>query len=116
MTATPLAEAYEKLKELRRQGDSSGDDMRSVLDVMRGEFLLLAGHFGGTLTSAELVRAIEIRTIAERVFGDPAKADAWLSRPNSSLSGQRPIDLLKDELGAAVVREILERIDHGIFA
>jgi predicted CopG family antitoxin len=116
MTATPLAEAYEKLKELRRQGDSSSDDVRSVLDGMRGEMVMLAGHLGGALTSEELVRTIEIRTLAERVFSDPAKADAWLSRPNRGLSGQRPLDLLKDELGTAVVREMLERIDHGIFA
>jgi uncharacterized protein (DUF2384 family) len=32
------------------------------------------------------------------------------------LSGQKAIDLLKDELGAAVVREKLEQIDHGMFA
>ena len=58
---------------------------------------------------------VAIKTLAERVFGDPAKADAWMSRANPGLSGQRPLDLLKDELGAAVVREMLERIDHGIF-
>jgi uncharacterized protein (DUF2384 family) len=33
-----------------------------------------------------------------------------------SLGGQVPSDLLKDELGGAVVREMLEQIDHGIFA
>ena len=58
----------------------------------------------------------EIKTLADRIFGDEEKAEAWLHRPNASLSGQRPMDLLKDELGTAVVREMLERIDHGIFA
>lgn len=115
MTAKPLAETYEKLKELRRQGDSGSDDVRSILDAMRGEVLdLPSSEF--VLTSESLVRTIEIKTLAERVFGGPAKADAWLSRPNSGLSAQRPLDLLKDELGAAVVREMLEQIDHGIFA
>ncbi len=56
------------------------------------------------------------KPLADRVFGDPKKAEAWLSRPNAALSGQRPSDLLKDELGTAVVREMLERIDQGIFA
>lgn len=108
MTATPLAEAYEKLKELRRQGDAGSDDLKSILLHVRG---MLA-----TAREEGLVRMIEITTLAERVFGDRAKADAWLSRPNPGLSGQRPLDLLKDELGASVVREMLERIDHGIFA
>lgn len=108
MTATPLAEAYEKLKELRRQGNSSSDDLKSVLLHVR-EMLETAREEG-------LIRTIEIKTLAERVFGSTAKADAWLSRPNPGLSGQQPLEMLKDELGAAVVREMLERIDHGIFA
>ena len=66
--------------------------------------------------SDDLVRHLDILTLAERVFGDSSKAEIWLKRPNSSLSGQRPADLLKDELGVAVVREILQQIDHGIFA
>jgi putative toxin-antitoxin system antitoxin component (TIGR02293 family) len=56
-----------------------------------------------------------VELLAERVFGDREKAEVWLRRPNSQLSGQRPIDLLKDDSGVAVVREILEQIDHGIF-
>ena len=111
MTATPLAETYEKLKELRRQGDSRSDDLRSVLDRVREEVAL-----ADDAQAEDIIRVIEVKTLAERIFGDSAKADAWLNRPNASLSGQRPVDLLKDELGAAVVREILERIDHGIFA
>jgi putative toxin-antitoxin system antitoxin component (TIGR02293 family) len=53
--------------------------------------------------------------MAHRVFGDETKAEAWLRRPNSSFAGQRPIDLLQNELGAAKVRAALEQIDHGIF-
>jgi putative toxin-antitoxin system antitoxin component (TIGR02293 family) len=91
MSAQPLAEAYEKLKERRRQGQVSSE-------------------------SASSIRILAIRTLANRVFADEAKADVWLNRPNRSFSGQKPIDLLEDELGAAVVREALEQIDHGMFA
>src|SRR5882757_1906203 len=52
--------------------------------------------------TTNLVRVLDIRTLADRVFGDENKAEVWLNSPNSSLSGQKPIDLLKDELGAAV--------------
>ncbi len=64
----------------------------------------------------ELLRVLEIQALADRVFGDEKKAKAWLRRPNASMSGQIPLNLMKDELGAAVVREALEQIDHGIFA
>jgi hypothetical protein len=134
MSAKPLAEAYEKLKELRRQGESApevqstiGHQLRAMYDVVRqgvpdrfAELIRkldaasdVAGESG---KSANLVRNLEIKTLADRIFGDEEKAEAWLHRPNASLSGQRPMDLLQDELGTAVVREMLERIDHGIFA
>jgi hypothetical protein len=113
MTVKPLAEAYERLKELRRQGNADRD-IDSMLQSMRGD-VAAQSLVEPTLAPEGLVRAIEIKTLADRVFDDPRKAEAWLKRPNKTLSGQRPVDLLKDELGAAVVREMLERIDHGIF-
>jgi putative toxin-antitoxin system antitoxin component (TIGR02293 family) len=63
-----------------------------------------------------MVRTMEVQALADSIFGDEAKAELWLHTPNGALSGQVPADLLKDELGAAVVREALEQIAHGIFA
>lgn len=148
MNAPPLAEAYEKLKELRRQGglpeglserptepyDEIGatrrpgavagqiPDRRAFItalirglinDSMTAELAWVMGGFG---TPASVVRNLEMRVLADRIFGDESKAEAWLNRSNPSLAGQKPVDLLDDELGAAVVREALEQIDHGIFA
>jgi putative toxin-antitoxin system antitoxin component (TIGR02293 family) len=132
MNAKPLAEVYEKLKEVRRQGGEPNSELQSELAHAVGEAHAHAVRIGlehtaallrmalnelvGTKQSASLMRALEIKTLADRIFGDEAKAEAWLQRSNASLSGQKPADLLNDELGTAVVRELLERIDHGIFA
>jgi uncharacterized protein (DUF2384 family) len=135
MSAKPLAEVYEKLKEFRRQGETDvevqsriGHQLRAMYDdVVRSgvperfadlirKLDSLDDVAGKSGQSASLVRTLDIKTLADRVFGEEEKAEAWLHRPNASLSGQRPVDLLRDELGAAVVRELLERIDHGIFA
>jgi putative toxin-antitoxin system antitoxin component (TIGR02293 family) len=114
MSAKPLAEVYEALKQARRRGDWSGvapaiADISDRLPDLRTEI----ADFD---QSANLIRTLDIRTLADRVFGDEEKAGSWLQRPNTSLAGQQPINLLKDELGAAVVRETLEQIDSGIFA
>jgi putative toxin-antitoxin system antitoxin component (TIGR02293 family) len=115
MNVMSRAKVYEELKELRRQGG-----MDSEIQGVQGRFAALIKGLDAVDVapddSASAVRILDIRTLADRVFGDENKADAWLHRPNTALSGQEPIDLLKDELGAAVVREMLERIDHGIFA
>lgn len=113
MSAKP-SELYERLKDLRRQGDGTeiqsriGHQLRAMYDDVPRQ--------GVPDRFVELIRKLEIKTLTDRVFGDEQKAEAWLQRPNPALSGQKPADLLKDELGTAVVREMLERIDHGIFA
>lgn len=89
-------ERYQSLKDLRRQGPLPEEAQASLGD--------------------ERLSVLEVRALADRIFGDEAKAEAWLCRPNKSLSGQRPLDLMQDELGAAVVCETLEQIAHGIFA
>ncbi len=87
-------EQYQNLKDLRRKGPVPADAQA-----------VLAGEPLGVL---------ELRALALHIFGDEEKADKWLGRPNGSLSGQIPLDLMQDELGAAVVRETLEQIAHGI--
>lgn len=131
MSAKP-SEIYERLKDLRRQGDGPeirsniGHQLRAMYEDVERQGM--PDRFGGlvrkldapdshkTDPSATLIRVLEIKTLADRVFGDEQTAEAWLQRSNASLSGQKPADLLEDELGTAVVRELLERIDHGIFA
>jgi putative toxin-antitoxin system antitoxin component (TIGR02293 family) len=58
---------------------------------------------------------MSVELFAERVFGSEEKAEAWLQTPSSALSGQHPVDLLREAAGLEIVRELLARIDHGIF-
>jgi putative toxin-antitoxin system antitoxin component (TIGR02293 family) len=132
MSAGPLAEVFEELKQLRRLGGrrdtQAHSEITSALEDAYAVLFEAGQHETAELVrividdlsplekSGALVRMLEIRTLANRVFGDATKAKAWLHRPNRSLSGQKPVDLLQDELGASVVREMLEQIDHGIFA
>ncbi len=118
MNIMSRAKVYEELKELRRQGGMDSE-IQGVPDrfaalikrIDAGDLVPDASH-----ESANTVKILDVRTLADRVFGDEKKAEAWLHRPSTALSGQKPIELLKDELGAAVVRETLEQIDSGIFA
>jgi putative toxin-antitoxin system antitoxin component (TIGR02293 family) len=71
------------------------------------------------LTVEETDKALRLKriaTLAEKVFGDPAKARRWMRKPKRSLSGATPLAYLASENGARVVEEMLGRIEHGIFA
>jgi putative toxin-antitoxin system antitoxin component (TIGR02293 family) len=74
---------------------------------------------GGKLSLAESDRALRVERIAEhaeRVFGNPEKAQRWLRKPNRALDGAIPMDLLASETGAHRVDEVLHRIDFGMYS
>jgi hypothetical protein len=125
MSPRTRAQAYEELKDLRRRGKlQQAKGVKAVLETLAkvgykakpGRKIVRGRPVKAPSLEQELFRVLEIQALADRVFGDEKKANIWLHRPNSSMSGQIPLDLMKDELGAAVVREALEQIDHGIFA
>jgi putative toxin-antitoxin system antitoxin component (TIGR02293 family) len=71
------------------------------------------------LTVEETDKALRLKRVAvqaERVFGDPAKAQRWLRKPKDRLDGDTPLAWLASESGARVVEEMLHQIEHGIFA
>jgi putative toxin-antitoxin system antitoxin component (TIGR02293 family) len=55
--------------------------------------------------------AAHVVEIAQRVFGDPGKAAAWLDRPSVQLGGRTPREVLASEAGARRVEELLAQID-----
>lgn len=76
-----------------------------------------AGH--EPLTVEETDKALRLRRIAvlaEKVFGEPAKAYRWLRKPKRALNGETPVAFLASEEGARLVEEMLYRIDHGMAA
>ena len=62
------------------------------------------------------LRLERIAALADRVFGNPAKAHRWLRKPKQLLGGRTPVEFLASESGARQVEEMLYRIEHGMFA
>jgi putative toxin-antitoxin system antitoxin component (TIGR02293 family) len=53
---------------------------------------------------------------AVATLGSPQAADRWLSTPNQALGGGIPLQLAGRPLGAQAVLDVLNSIDHGMFA
>ena len=62
------------------------------------------------------LRLARVDQLASRVFGDDQKASRWLRKPKTALGGKSPLSYLATEAGARAVEEMLNRIDHGLFA
>lgn len=57
----------------------------------------------------------QITQMARETFGTDEKAQRWLRRPTSALSGLSPLDVsLASANGVRKVVDLLRRIDHGL--
>lgn len=52
---------------------------------------------------------------AGEVFGAAEKARRWLTRPHHSLDGRSPAEAAQTEEGLKKVRNLLGRIEHGVY-
>lgn len=64
--------------------------------------------------SDRLTRVVRVAARAEEALGDRDRAARWLRKPNRSLQGERPIDLLESDIGARMVERVLGRVEHGV--
>jgi putative toxin-antitoxin system antitoxin component (TIGR02293 family) len=63
--------------------------------------------------SDRLFRLARIVALAKQYLGDEERAARWLRRPNRSLGGAPPLELIDTELGARAVENALGRIAYG---
>ena len=63
--------------------------------------------------SDRIYRLARLIALAKRHIGDDDKARRWLKRPNRSLGGRTPFDLIDTEPGARAVENILGRIAYS---
>lgn len=69
-----------------------------------------------TEETAKLLRAAQTIALAEEVFSNTEKAHKWLDTPFSEFDNQTPNEYMKTEFGAAMVRDVLYRLNEGYFA
>jgi putative toxin-antitoxin system antitoxin component (TIGR02293 family) len=66
--------------------------------------------------SDRLYRAMNITRYAIEIFGDADTAAAWMKERNPALGGVAPLSLLDTDPGVLKVREVLTRIDYGVYS
>lgn len=73
----------------------------------------------GVLDAVESERVLRLAEAAARaadVFGSEDSARAWLGEPNRALGGAKPLEMLDTDVGVDAVRDVLGRIEHGVFS
>jgi len=65
--------------------------------------------------SERVVRLAEVAAWAGEIFGEEG-ARQWLEEPNRALGGATPMTMLDTDVGADAVRDVLGRIEYGVFS
>jgi putative toxin-antitoxin system antitoxin component (TIGR02293 family) len=66
--------------------------------------------------SDRLYRMARVAAQAQDVFESADTATSWLKRPNRSLNGHAPVELLDTDAGTEQVSELLDRIEYGVYS
>lgn len=59
---------------------------------------------------------IDVTDMAHRVLGARDLAERWLAEPALALDGQCPLDLLTTTPGIEAVKDLLTRMEYGVYA
>ena len=66
--------------------------------------------------SERLYRVVALVERASEVLEDESKAIRWLKSPKRALDGKTPLEYADTQVGIEEVKELLGRIEHGVFA
>ncbi len=66
--------------------------------------------------SIKLFEIVDMFLYGIEVFGDQENFFKWLKLPNTALGGMQPYELIEMPGGVTKVKDILGRIEHGVFS
>lgn len=107
----------QSLEALKQHMGFDYDQLAQVLNVARATLInKKSSEKFNTDLSDKIMNLADIISYGFEVFEDQARFKAWLLSPVRALGGKRPFDLLHTSFGREEVRDLLGRIDHGVYS
>jgi len=66
--------------------------------------------------SVKLFEISELFLVGAEIFGSKENFFKWLNLPNTALGGMEPRELIEIPEGVSKVRDVLGRIEHGVYS
>jgi putative toxin-antitoxin system antitoxin component (TIGR02293 family) len=66
--------------------------------------------------SAKLFEIADLFLYGTEVFGNKENFFKWIELPNTALGGMKPIEIIELSEGVSKVRDVLLRIEYGVFS
>ncbi|MBS1663808.1 MAG: DUF2384 domain-containing protein [Bacteroidetes bacterium] len=105
------------LEHFKQKTGLDYDQLADILSVARATLInkKAADKFNLTL-SEKILGLAEIYSYGYEVFEEEIRFNEWIFRPNKALGGQAPYDLLDTQYGREEVKNVIGRIDYGVYS
>ncbi len=71
--------------------------------------------FGAGL-SEKIIGLADLYSYGFEVFGNEDRFNQWMTKPNKALGGKIPYDLIDNQYGREEVKNLVGRIDYGVYS
>jgi putative toxin-antitoxin system antitoxin component (TIGR02293 family) len=117
MEATRAGISKAELEGLKEKAGLDYDQLAQLLDVSRATLINKKGaeRFAPSL-SERIMSLADIYSYGYDVFGGIQQFNEWIFQPIQALGGKAPYDLLDNQYGREEVRNVIGRIDYGVYS
>ena len=105
------------LESLKIKANLDYDKLSTLLSTTRATLINKKGsdNFSAAL-SERIVSIADLYSYGFEVFEDKAKFNQWIFSPNKALGGKLPFELLDNQFGREEVKNVIGRIDYGVYS
>ena len=105
------------LESLKAKAGLDYEQLAQVLNVARATLINKKGNdkFNKDV-SDKILGLASIYSYGYEVFEDRDRFNRWIFRPNQALAGQAPFDILQSTFGREEVKNLIGRIDYGVYS
>ena len=105
------------LENLKEKAGFDYNQLSKVLSVARATLINKKGNDKFDISLSEkIVSVADIYSYGFEVFEDENKFNDWIFRANKALGGQSPFNLLDSQYGREEIKNLIGRIDYGVYS
>jgi len=105
------------LENLKEKARLDYNQLAKVFSVARATLINKKGKDKFDMTLSEKIVVVsDIYSYGYEVFEDEDRFNSWVFRSNKALAGLSPYDLLDNQFGREEVKNLIGRIDYGVYS
>lgn len=105
------------LEKLKSRTELDYEKLSKVLSVTRATLINKKGVEKYSYAVGERILGLaDIYSYGYKVFENETRFKNWMFRPNQALGGKAPYDIINNQFGREEVKNLIGRIEYGIYS